>query len=161
MVLLLEVALGKKPKWWLKADQNVSYLQNLLKDLNEASEAKFSGPVRFAVLTIRTKNGLDDVEFCSAHLGVFLCVPATGSRTCPDFRMALIWREMFITLPGASKGMGKTLRAASALAVIMANQATMGFETIQYLGPNCCRVDDKVRKVRKTTECTNRSARIL
>jgi hypothetical protein len=157
IVLLLEVALGKKPEWWLKADQNVSYLKNFLKDMNKDSKAKFTGPVLFAVLTMRTTNGLDDVTFRSAHLGVFLCAPATVSTTCPDFRMALIWREMFNSLPDASKGMGKTLRAASALARIMANQDSMGFQTFQYLGPNCCRIKDKVRKA---AECTNRFARI-
>lgn len=151
IVLLLEVALGKKPEWWLKADQNVSYLQNFLKDMNKESTVKFTGPVMFAVLTVKTTNGLDDVSFRSAHLGVFLCVPATASRTCRDFRMALIWREMFESLDNASKGMGKTLRAASALAGIVANQGSMGFHDFKYLGPNCCRIKDQVRK---TAECT-------
>jgi hypothetical protein len=159
IVLLLDVALDVvDPDWWSNADQAVQFLQALLDPMNEASGAQFSGPALLAVLSIKTANGLDDVSLQSAHLGVFLCVPATGSRPCPDFRMALVWREMFSSLDNASKGMGKTLRAASALADVMANPGGMGVDMFQYLGPNCCRINDKVR-IRLA--CTNRSARIL
>jgi hypothetical protein len=135
----------------LKADQNVSYLKDFLKDMNKESDAKFSGPALFAVLTIRTVSGLVDASFRSAHLGVFLCVPATGSSsTCTDFRMALIWRDVFHTLPDASKGMGMTLRAASALAGIVADPESVDYASFRYLGPNCCRMNDKVRTNRRT-----------
>jgi hypothetical protein len=157
IVLLLDVALDVDPDWWSKADQAVQFLQALLDPMNEASGAQFSGPALLAVLSIKTANGLGDASLQSAHLGVFLCVPATGSGPCPDFRMALVWREMFSSLDNASKGMGKALRAASALADIMANQGSMGFDMFQYLGPNCCRIENKVRKA---AECTNRFARI-
>jgi hypothetical protein len=124
--------------------------------MNEASGAQFSEPALLAVLSIKTANGLDDVSLQSAHLAVFLCDPATVSGPCPDFRMALVWREMFSSLDGASKGVGKALRAASALADIMANPGSTGFDMFQYLGPNCCRIKDKVRI---SVECTSRFAR--
>jgi hypothetical protein len=63
----------------------------------------------------------------------------------PGYRAALLWRDTFTTLADASKGMGKTLRATVALAHMLTDPDRHFFKGFVFLGPNCCRLGDKVR----------------
>jgi hypothetical protein len=166
MVLLLEVAWGTggdAELWWKKADQNAQYLDLLQDPANEKAEgAQFSGPLLFAVLIVdKERAKLDDPSRESAQLGVFLCAPrrpplpakaaakavaAADNGPLPGYRAALLWRDTFTTLAGASGGMGKTLRATAALAQMLRDPGRRDFKGFASLGPNCCRLGDKVTK---------------
>jgi hypothetical protein len=159
IALLLEVAWGGADTelWWKKADQNAQYLELFQHPANEDVEAQFSGPLLFAVLTMdKEKAKLDDPSRQSAQLGVFLCAPRKPVQIDTDdtddaeeppagYRAALLWRDTFTTLEDASKGMGKTLRATVALAQMLTDPGRLVFKGFEFLGPNCCRIGDKVR----------------
>jgi hypothetical protein len=129
MGLLLEAAWGggdgdaDAELWWKKADQNAQFLDLLQDPANEKAEgAQFSGPLLFAVLIVdKERAKLDDPSRESAQLGVFLCAPrrpplpakaaakavvAADNGPLPGYRAALLWRDTFTTLAGASRGMG-------------------------------------------------------
>ena len=155
IVLLLEVAWGGADGelWWKKADQNAQYLELFQHPRNRDAESQFSGPLLFAVLTMdKEKAKLDDPSRESAQLGVFLFAPrkplsdadAKAGRL-PGYRAALLWRDTFTTLEDASKGMGKTLRGTVALANMLTDPCHLVFKGFEFLGPNCCRIGDKVR----------------
>jgi hypothetical protein len=156
IALLLEVAWGGADGevWWTKADQNAQYLELLQHHMNKDVKAQFSGPLLFAVLTMdKEKEELDDPSRQSAQLGVFLCAPRQPVQADKDdteeppagYRAALLWRDTFTSLEDASKGMGKTLRATVALAQMLTDPGRLVFEGFEFLGPNCCRIGDKVR----------------
>jgi hypothetical protein len=153
MVLLLEAAWGggdgDTELWWKKVDQNAQYLDLFLHPMNRDERgAQFSGPLLFAVLTMdKEKAKLDEPSRESAQLGVFLCAPRRplNDGPLPGYRAALLWRDTFTTLADTSKGVGKTLRATVALAEMLRDPARRVFKGFEFLGPNCCRLGDKVR----------------
>jgi hypothetical protein len=155
IVLLMEVGWGGADTelWWKMADQNAQYLELFQYPVNRSSEATFSGPLLLAVLTMdQEKAMLDDPSRESAKLGVFLCAPrpplpaveADEDGPLPGYRAALLWRDTFTTLSGASMGMGKTLRATVALAQMLTDPGRRAFSGFASLGPNCCRIGNKV-----------------
>jgi hypothetical protein len=155
IVLLMEVGWGGADTelWWKMADQNAQYLELFQYPVNRSSDATFSGPLLLAVLTMdQDKAMLDDPSRQSAKLGVFLCAPrpplpaveAEEDGPLPGYRAALLWRDTFKTSSGASKGMGKALRATVALAQMLTDPHRRAFSGFLSLGPNCCRIGDKV-----------------
>ena len=130
-------------------DQNAQYLDLFQHPMNrDGKGAQFSGPLLFAVLTMdKEKAKLDEPSRESAQLGVFLCAPRRplNDGPLPGYRAALLWRDTFTTLADTSKGMGKTLRATVALAEMLRDPPRRVFKGFEFLGPNCCRLGDKVR----------------
>jgi hypothetical protein len=135
-VLLLEVAFKEKidvDGWWRKANQNIMYAVGFRKH----QPTVFSKGMLFAVLTI-DKN--KDLKFKSAKLGVFLCIPAEATDL--DFRMSLLWHKECNSLEELSKAFGRLVVAVRAMPKL--NQIPPATIDYEYLGPNCCRVGNKV-----------------
>ena len=137
-VLLIEVGLQNED-WWKKVDQGITYVQALTKvDGEKRDRAHFTEPMLFTVITIETKNR----ELMSARLGVFLCTQRKPESPSDDFRVALLWRTETKDLQELSKAFGRMLRATC----LLPKWKDTACENYQYLGPNCCRIGDKVRR---------------
>ena len=130
-VLLIEVGLQNED-WWKKVDQGITYLQALTK------VARFTEPMLFTVVTLAKTNR----ESMSARLGVFLCTQRKPESPSDDFRVALLWRTETKDLQELSKAFGRMLRATC----LLPKWKDTACENYQYLGPNCCRIGDKVRR---------------
>jgi hypothetical protein len=140
-VLLIEVGLQNED-WWKKVDQGIMYLQALTKvdgnDDEKEDKARFTKPMLFTVVTIDKKNR----ELMSARLGVFLCTQRNPESPSDDFRVALLWRTETKDLQELSKAFGRMLRATC----LLPKWKDTVRENYEYLGPNCCRIGDKVRR---------------
>jgi hypothetical protein len=140
-VLLIEVGLQNE-NWWKKVDQGITYVQALTKvdddDDEKENKTHFTEPMLFTVVTIEKKNR----EMMSARLGVFLCTRRNPKNPTDDFRVALLWRTETRDLQDLSKAFGRMLRATC----LLPKWKDIAFENYEYLGPNCCRIGDKVRR---------------
>ena len=136
-VLLIEVGLQNED-WWKKVDQGITYVQALTKvDDEKRDTARFTEPMLFTVVTIAKTNR----ESMSARLGVFLCTQRKPESPSDDFRVALLWRTETKDLQELSKAFGRMLRATC----LLPKWKDTACENYEYLGPNCCRIGDKVR----------------
>jgi hypothetical protein len=128
--------------WWKKVDQGITYVQALMKvdgdDDEKEDKARFTEPMLFTVITIEKKN----LELMSARLGVFLCTRRKPESPSDDFRVALLWRTETKDLQDLSKAFGRMLRATC----ILPKWKDTACENYEYLGPNCCRIGDRVRR---------------
>jgi hypothetical protein len=140
-VLLIEVGLHNED-WWKKVDQGITYVQALTKvdddDDEKEDKARFTEPMLFTIFTIEKKNR----ELMSARLGVFLCTRRKPTSPSDDFRVALLWRTDTKDLHEMSKAFGRMMRATC----LLPKWKDTACENYEYLGPNCCRVGDKVRR---------------
>jgi hypothetical protein len=131
--------------WWKKAHQNARHVKGLVEygeSLKEATHCAFADPMLFAVVELE----LDESNvFASALLGVFLCWPATASQGSPDYRVALLWRTAPTSVDELSAAFGRTVRAATLLPKLLHLITVSGIDRFETLGPNCCRIKDKVR----------------
>jgi hypothetical protein len=140
-VLLIMVGLQNED-WWKKVDQGITYIQALTKVVDDDDEkeekARFTEPMLFTVVTIEKKNQ----EMSSARLGVFLCTQRNPKSPSDDFRVAFLWRTETKDLQDLSKAFGRMLRATC----ILPKWKDTACENYEYLGPNCCRIGDRVRR---------------
>jgi hypothetical protein len=143
-VLLIEVGLQNED-WWKKVDQGITYVQALTKvddgdddDDEKEDKARFTEPMLFTVVTIDKKNR----ELTSARLGVFLCTQRNPESPSGNFRVALLWRTETKDLQELSKAFGRMLRATC----LLPKWKDTDCKNYEYLGPNCCRIGDKVRR---------------
>jgi hypothetical protein len=143
-VLLLEVGFSKPNNdvndWWTKADQGVHNMECLE---NAKKKVFTKNSMMCAILTIDKEES--NLDFKSAKLGIFLCQRvAANATTTPglDFRMSLLWHKHCPTLEELSKDFGRLAQAACALPKL--NTTISPTCTYEYLGPNCCRVGDRV-----------------
>jgi hypothetical protein len=128
--------------WWKKAHQNARYVKGLVdygENLKKEKLCVFADPMLFAVVDLE----LDRSNvFASALLGVFLCWPATTSKA---YRVALLWRTAPTSVDELSAAFGRTVRAATLLPKLLHLITVSGIDRFKTLGPNCCRIKDKVR----------------
>lgn len=139
--LMVEVGFGDTHHArWKKVHQLRQYEHILQRGTNRVRLK--SRPMLLATLTIN-KGGNDSFDFESGSMAVFLVTPKDedgrrGSRVC------LLTRTTAETLDVLSAFLGQVLRAAVALPRL--DDDLKGFE---YLGPNACRIGDKVCGLRR------------
>jgi hypothetical protein len=136
--------------WWKKQDQLLIYASMIRK--NNDKNYKIDQPVLLPVITINKKDcddftentPIDNINL-GARFGVFLYVPKGDNG---EFRITLLWRTETANLRDTSLQFGKVLNTVNLCWHLRNYWATHG-NTIdyEYLGPNCCRIEDKVRSV--------------
>jgi hypothetical protein len=136
--------------WWTKQDQLLDYASMIRKNLDK--NYKLDEPVLLSVVTINkskcndfTKDTPIDKIHLGARFGVFLCVPKGDAD---DFRITLLWRAETANLKDTSCQFGKVLNAVQ-LCLRLRNYCSTEANKInyEYLGPNCCRIGEKVRSL--------------
>jgi hypothetical protein len=124
--------------FWTKVHQNRQYELMLQTGETDITGIQFkSRPMLLVTLTIQKGK---DFSFVSGRLGVFLVTPKDngdrrGSRVC------LLTRTQATELDELSTALGQVLRAAVAMPRLDATSVRF-----DYLGPNCCRIGDEVRR---------------
>ena len=134
--------------WWTKQDQLLDYASMFRRNLD--NKYKFDRPVLLSVVTINKKDcnefkedtPIEDINL-GARYGVFLCVPKGDDGS---IRITLLWRADTDYLEKTSCYFGKVLNAVQLcwhmIKYCDTHKSTINYE---YLGPNCCRIGDKVR----------------
>jgi hypothetical protein len=141
--LVLEVEVGLSVgcrAWWTKLHQSRQYEAVLTCGPNKVRVT--SKAMLLAALTIDRRK--DDYSFNSGRLGVFLVTnrrKAKSDDTSHESRVCLLTRIQSDDLNDLSAAFGLVLRAAICLPDLTAE--SVDFE---YLGPNCCRIDNQVRR---------------
>jgi hypothetical protein len=138
--LVLEVGLSVEHlAWWAKLHQSRQYEAMLNRGPNKVRVT--SKPMILAALTIDRRK--DDYSFNSGRLGVFLVTNRRKAKSdaSHESRVCLLTRIQSDDLNDLSAAFGLVLRAAICLPDLTAE--SIDFE---YLGPNCCRIDNQVRR---------------
>jgi hypothetical protein len=128
----------KNDCFWQKFHQGMSYI-TLIK--------RCSGPM---LLTVVTVSGEMKPEI-DALVGTFLVSPIDGTNR---FRISLLSRSRFLSAGDMARGFGRILRAAVCLEKW--REDLLDGTNYVYLGPNCCKIGEKVchgHMIYRTWEC--------
>ena len=143
--LVIEVGLDGLD-WFKKFDQAIKYLKIMCQEEDFQEKISFQKPLLLAVVTLGKEGKGDDTNF---QMGVFLCSrKISQSNTFDDnFRVSLLWQSRTKSLTEASKLFGRTLAIAELFGKDR-DKFENGVEGYEYLSSNCCRIEDKVLKIR-------------
>jgi hypothetical protein len=137
--LLVEVGIHNEA-WWKKFDQGMMYVTGM---------DHFVEPMLFAVVTLQANDADGATRLDTTRVGVFLLTP-TGRRSEKgeaECRISLLWNKETPDMRVLSDAFGRMLYASTTLLPpwIEASDRMKEREEHVYLGPNCCKVGDKVR----------------
>ena len=133
--------------WSKKLDQNVKYMDLMVKGNLAADTLLFNDPILFGVVTVEDVAGSDDnFEF---KIGVFLCSRRDLQDDRDEFRMSLLWHAKTSNLEVASGYFGRLLQVTHDFSRWMSSglQEFADENDYQYLSSSCCKckfkADDK------------------
>jgi hypothetical protein len=152
-LVLFEFGLNNE-KWWKKLDQGLIYVEilssheDVVKD--DVTVKQFDQkPMLLSIVTVDKENG----DF---KIALFLCWRKFSRRDEPDedevidpaFYVALLWRKQSTDAEGIQQkqeALSNALANALVAAVWLQSKTSLDFyEVYSALGPNCCKIKDKV-----------------
>lgn len=121
--------------WSKKLDQNVKYMDKMVRGELTNRSLSFKLPILCGVVTIEDKDNVFDFK-----IGVFLCSRRDLDDPHDQFRMSLLWNARTNELNKASTLFGRLLQVTNDFKSWITD--IDGFSTrnkYQYLSSNCCR----------------------